>query len=97
MTDTLPPFQAHSDTSRAAAIAKAPTAPAQREVVYRALQQRARTAEELQDWLELSGDSVRPRIVELVREQRVLDTGHRRKTRSGRYAVVWGVLTNEGD
>jgi predicted ArsR family transcriptional regulator len=85
-----PPFVATSDTSYAAAKAKAATAPAQREQVYATLYAHgALTAEQLADHLGLSGDSIRPRLVELRREERVVDTGQRRRTRAGRFAVVW--------
>ena len=86
----LPPCVAHSDTSYAAAVAKRPTAPAQRAQVYATLVASGPlTAEQLEDHLGLSGNSIRPRLVELRRDALVLDTGRRIKTRSGRWAVVW--------
>ncbi len=86
----LPPFVAHSDTSYAAAVAKRATAPAQRAHVYAQLAAAGPlTAEQLADHLGLSGDSIRPRLVELRRDGDVIDTGRRSKTRAGRWAVVW--------
>ena len=86
----LPPFVATSNTSYAAAVSVRRSAPAQREAVYAALYASGPlTAEQLADHTGLSGDSIRPRLVELRREERVVDTGQRRRTRAGRFAVVW--------
>lgn len=88
MTDSLP-YVRGSDTSEAAAVAKQPTAARQREYVYAVLRERGgMTQEQLSDLTRLSGDSVRPRLVELRAEGRVVDGG-RRLTRAGRFAVVW--------
>ena len=89
----LPPFVATSATSYAAAVAKRATAPAQRMTVYATLVAAGPlTAEQLADHTGLSGDSIRPRLVELRREERVVDTGQRRRTRAGRFAVVWAAV-----
>lgn len=40
----------------------------------------------------VSANSLRPRRVELVRDNVVMDSGERRKTRSGRKAIVWVVI-----
>ncbi len=86
----LPPFVASSDTSYAAAVAHRKSAPAQREHVYATLKAAGPlTAEQLADYTGLSGDSIRPRLVELRNQGDVLDTGQRRRTRAGRFAVVW--------
>ena len=88
----LPPYQPHSDTSYAAAVAKRATAPAQRMTVYGMLIAAGPlTAEQLADHTGLSGDSIRPRLVELRNQGDVIDTGQRRRTRAGRFAVVWAV------
>jgi len=47
------------------------------------------TDEELQDWLDMSQNTERPRRVELVQLGYVEDSGARRKTRSGSNAVLW--------
>lgn len=86
----LPPFAASSDTSFAAAVSVRATAPAQRQQVYATLVATGPlTAEELEDHLGLSGNSIRPRLVELRNQGDVIDTGQRRRTRAGRFAVVW--------
>jgi predicted ArsR family transcriptional regulator len=86
----LPPFIPNSDTSYAAAKSAARTAPAQRQQVYATLVAAGPlTAEQLAEHLGLSGDSIRPRLVELRRDGDVVDTGQRRKTAAGRFAVVW--------
>jgi transcription initiation factor IIE alpha subunit len=91
-----PPFVAGSDTSYAAARSVRHTAPAQREQVFATLYARGpSTAEELEVVLGLAGNSIRPRLVELRRDGRVVDTGRRRRTQSRRYAVVWAVAEIE--
>ncbi len=47
------------------------------------------TDQELQELLCMTGDSERPRRVELVEEGLVVDSGSRRRTPGGRLAVVW--------
>jgi predicted ArsR family transcriptional regulator len=47
------------------------------------------TAEEIEVGLELSGNTVRPRLVELRELGAVVKTDSKRKTRSGRQAVVY--------
>lgn len=97
----LPPSaRGAPSTSGAAAARKAPTAQAQREQVFEALERRGpwgATAEELAELLGLSGDSIRPRLWELRGENRkrsdlpprVRPSGSSRRTRTGRQAVVW--------
>ena len=83
-------------TSKRAAINKRPTASAQRERVYRYLAEcgsYGATREEIQEALGLSGDSVRPRVKELLgwgqRPQRLaVIPGVTRVTRSGQRAEV---------
>ena len=95
----LPPWcRSSPETSREAAVAAAPKSARQREVVYDALAGRrdGATLEELQEITGLPGDAVRPRLWELRGENRkrplpvrVVDSGQRRRTTSGRRAVVW--------
>jgi predicted ArsR family transcriptional regulator len=47
------------------------------------------TDQELQHALGISGDTVRPRRVELVEDGWVTDSGRRRPTPSGHDAIVW--------
>lgn len=49
------------------------------------------TDHELQTALRMNPSTVRPRRVELVERQLVIDSGRRRPTKSGRLAVVWVV------
>jgi transcription initiation factor IIE alpha subunit len=91
-----PPYVPSSDTSYAAARSVRHSAPAQREAVFATLYARGpSTAEELEIILGLAGNSIRPRLVELRRDGRVVDTGRRRRTQSQRYAVVWAVAEIE--
>jgi len=47
------------------------------------------TADEIEQHTGLAGNTVRPRLVALRARGLVCDSGERRKTRSGRAAVVW--------
>lgn len=51
--------------------------------------ERGATAQELEGALNLSGNTIRPRLVELRETGCVEDSGTTRKTASGRSAVVW--------
>lgn len=95
----LPPFARRSETSRQAAIAKydAGTAPSQREIIYRLIMfagDKGQTREEIAEKLELSGDTVRPRIKELLGEAKhwpdpfIKRNGETRKTKSGLSAEI---------
>jgi len=103
LTEPLPPFARNSETSRQAAIDKydAETAGSQREMIYRFIRfmaDRGATREEIQDNLELSGDTVRPRVKELMGEAkgyveiRIRRNGQTRKTHSGLNAEVLTVM-----
>lgn len=84
------PWQIHSKTSEDAAFAKKPTAAAQRESVFRAIAEApdGLTDLEIQALLGLSGDSERPRRVELANDRRIVEAGTR-TTHTGRQATVW--------
>lgn len=101
MQDTLfdleqqapPPFS-NDTTSREAAESIRQDASVLRELVYRDIRQsgaRGRTDEEIQDALGLSGNTERPRRWELAKADRIVESGERRLTRSGRRAAVWVV------
>jgi hypothetical protein len=87
----LPPHQSHSDTSRASAIAEAPTfgMKARTVLVGFAHSMSGLTDEEGQERLQMEGNSYRPCRVTLMDQGLIYDTGFRRKTRAGRPAVVW--------
>lgn len=94
---TLPPFQAHSETSRAAAESMLAKAPSIRERVFMAIMRTKNvglTDEQIGMHLGIPGNTVRPRRVELEREGRICALKVRRKTDSGRLALVWVVCTH---
>ena len=89
---TLPAFQAHSATSRAAAIDIQPKAGTLRASVCEAIAlagDAGLTDEQIGQQTRMGGNTVRPRRVELVGQGLVRDSGRRRETSSGRKAVVW--------
>ena|SRR3990167_61998 len=89
-----PPFQAHSGTSRAASQAMRRKLGQLHVRVMEAIRfHGSMTDEELCDVLSLQGNTLRPRRRELQLMTYLIDTAKRRKTRSGRMAVVWGLVT----
>ena len=89
---SMPPFQRHSETSRAAAAAIYGKTGSSRRAVYDWLRSRGElggTDEEICAWTGLSSSTVRPRRVELVRDGLVVESDARRRTQSGRWATVW--------
>lgn len=87
----LPPHR-QTDTSVAAAVAIAPKVPELRARVLAELLQRGRrgaTDHELCAALGLIKDTVAPRRTELRDDGLVVDSGRRRRTPSGRSAIVW--------
>lgn len=93
----LPPHQWHSDTSTAAAEAIAPKFGTMTRTVLVELCKypNGLTDEEAQNIMGMQGNSYRPCRVTLMDRGFVVDTGHRRKTRQRKDAVVWSV-TPEG-
>lgn len=92
MTQTFLPFQAHSRTSKAAAIAAGPNANMLRLRVLEfisACGSEGATDDEVQIGLEMNPSTQRPRRIELERDGFVSDSGRKRPTRTGRNAVVW--------
>ena len=101
----LPAFAPGSETSRQAAIAKydAGSSPSQREMIYRLIMfagDKGQTREEIAEKLDLSGDTVRPRICELLGAAKgwpdalIKRSGKTRATKSGLKAEVL-VVTND--
>jgi len=78
----------HPDTSHAAA---ASVSGKNRQRVFLVVQARVlgATDEEIQVATGINPNSQRPRRVELVDRGYIKDSGRRRKTRSGRSAIVW--------
>ncbi len=94
-----PPAQRHSDTSVAAADAIAGHAETLRARVHRFLVERGTegaTDEEMQTLIPMPASTQRPRRCELVEAGLATDSGARRKTASGRDAVVWLALEAKG-
>ena len=95
MTESIlsAPYQKHSETSKAAAKEIEGDAGTQRHKLFGWLYEHgSATDEECQDGIPMNPSTQRPRRVELVRMGLVRDTGEKRKTRSGRSAVVWEVV-----
>lgn len=87
-----PPAQAHSRTSRTAGrMAKVSAATLRADVLafLRLRGVEGATDEEIQEALDLPGNTERPRRGELVRMEMVEDSHRTRKTHSGLLAVVW--------
>lgn len=90
----LPPH-VQTDTSFDAAVEIAPHTSTLRRKVLAFIRERGAegaTDEEVQEALGMAANTQRPRRVELVLMDQVVDTGRRRKTRSGRSAIVWEAL-----
>jgi|GEM_PF-632815 len=88
----IPPHQAGSDTSRDAAEAIEPDVSSLRGKVLSYIRSRGRegaTDKEIQAALNMSVSTEVPRRRELVLKGLVADSGWRRKTKTGRPAVVW--------
>lgn len=85
------PYVKGSETSEAAA--KSIKTDKGRAAVWAALAQHPEglTDEEIQGLTGLSPSTERPRRIELETGGHVFDSGFRRKTASGRLAVVWGI------
>ena len=81
-------------TRAAARAAIAPLAPGVRRRVYEAIRDSGGaglTAEEAEDATNLSGNTVRPRLMELAEEGRIMRAPRVRLTRSKRTATIWVV------
>jgi hypothetical protein len=80
----------HTDTSRAAAESMAPHAGALRERVFAFVNwEHGATCDEIEHSLKLAHQTASARLWELKRAQRIVDSGRRRPTTSGRQAIVW--------
>lgn len=85
-----PPAVAHSETSRAAAEAIAPKiGPMHEQIIEHLACIGGATDEEMQRHIRMSPNTQRPRRRELQLMGRIVDSGLRRPTSSGRDAVVW--------
>lgn len=96
-TMAYPPHQQNSDTSRESAKAVAPNFSARMMLILEKIAiVGGMTDEEGQYGLEIDGNSYRPARVTLAKHGLIMDSGERRKTNSGRSAVVW-VATHLGE
>jgi len=90
--DMFPPYVRDSDTSRGAADSIKAVTPALRLQVLAQIKAcgiRGSTDDELERALKLRHQTASARRRELCLQNAVRDSGERRKTRSGRSAVVW--------
>lgn len=84
----LGPFQAHSETSRLAALRAYPRQSSQRERILLAVADRPSTRDELVTRLRLGGNSIRPRVKELLEGQWLYVTDQTRPSNTGSPAEV---------
>jgi len=101
MTDS-PPFISGSDTSEAAAESMKPSVPYLRRRVLDEISwwdggewrpHLGATCDDVEYYTGLSHQTASARIVELRKLNLIKDSGNRRKTRSGRRAVVWQAVS----
>lgn len=79
-------------TSAAAVIKAYPKTGTKRAQVFNAIRLfNGLTDEEIENTLTMSGNTVRPTRVSLVRDGLVMDSGQTRPTKSGNEAIVWMV------
>ena len=67
------------------------------EKVYGSIAAAGKTCDEIEALLGLSHQTVSARVRDLVKADRVYDTGERRATRSGRKAIVWAAKVPSKD
>lgn len=79
------------ETSKQAAEDIKPSAETLRQKVFALLQSLDLTADECADLLEIDKLSIRPRLSELAKLNKIFDTGKRTLNKSGKRAIVWGV------
>ena len=88
--EPIMPPSSNSTTSKEAAKEIEPHVPNLREIVYMIYSRPdGATDEQVCIATGLSGNTVRPRRSEILAAGRIKDSGERRKTMSGRNAIVW--------
>ena len=88
------PYQPTSATSREAAEAIKPVAGRCRRQVlegFRSFGNEGATRQEIADFIGMSGDTLRPRVLELARIGALVNTGRTRFTPSLRRAEIWRI------
>ena len=81
------------DTSHDAA--KFDTSFLQQQVLFALLKEGPMTAEEVSEHTGISQQSLTPRFRPLAEKGLIMDTGERRKNRSGRSAILWRAVVND--
>ena len=82
----------NTDTSKAAAISMKKKAPTLREQVFQTIKKYGPiSTENIARLLEKSESSVQPRTSELCKENRVIDSGIRGKTKWDKSCILWKV------
>lgn len=86
----LAPYQHHSETSKAAAVAIEPSRESLKGKVLAYLRTAGKaTDEQMQEALQMNPSTQRPRRIELWKAGLVRDSGIQKATKSGRMAAVW--------
>ena len=78
-------------TSKAAAEAITPSAQRLRDQVYQLLKAQDLSADQCADLLEMDKLSIRPRLSELAKRNKIEDTGRRATNTSGKRSIIWRV------
>lgn len=89
--DLFPPFVRGSDTSYDAAATMEEASGRYERMVFRLIEQIPRTCDECERLLNAKHQNISARIRSLFLKGIIIDSGKRRKTRSGRNAVVWSL------
>lgn len=83
------PGYSNETTSKAAAASIKPDLGRLQQRVFDHIQARPSTAREVEDALSMRTQTVTARIRELVLKNKLVDSGEKRETDSGRKAIVW--------
>ena len=88
-----------TDTSRDAAIAIQPCAKTISDIVYRELREccNGLTTHELSEITGIPYSALQPRTSELRNQDKIVDSGARRKGASGKNIIVWQVKDEQGE
>lgn len=93
--DPPPKYQAHSQTSREAAQSIESSTKTLRSSVFSFIAcapSYGATDEEIAAYLGKSGNTLRPRRIELLEMGKIRDSGQTRLTKSGRKATIWKII-----
>jgi hypothetical protein len=90
--DLFPPFVRGSDTSYEAAASMEEASGRYERMVFNLIKSRPRTCDECESALNAKHQNISARIRALALKKLIVDSKERRKTRSGRNAVVWSAV-----